>query len=109
MQTVLVDYELVRIYHPDAPASRTLPPEKAEARFHAITAAYDALRGKTPLSESGEPLPRRKDYHDLSTAMWRIKQQRKAELPINLIDDRWKDKLMLSVVFLVRSMLLSCG
>lgn len=95
------DYELVRIYHPDSPVCRGLPAEKTQARFHAIRVAYDALRGKVPLSATGEPMPPKKDYHDLSTAMWRAKQRRRAELNIG-IDDKWKDRLMLGVLSLVR-------
>lgn len=95
------DYELVRIYHPDSPVCRGLPAETTQARFHAIKAAYDALRGKTPFSATGEAIPPKKDYHDLSTAMWRAKQRRRAELNIG-IDDKWKDRLMLGVLSLVR-------
>ncbi|KAF8627964.1 hypothetical protein AX15_004158 [Amanita polypyramis BW_CC] len=39
-------FDLVRIYHPDSLHCRTLPPEERHSRFHAIAAAYDALRGK---------------------------------------------------------------
>ncbi|OSX66257.1 hypothetical protein POSPLADRAFT_1094466, partial [Postia placenta MAD-698-R-SB12] len=39
-------YDLVRIYHPDSPVSRTVPPATAHARFQAISAAYAALSGK---------------------------------------------------------------
>ena len=104
---LLPDYELVRIYHPDSPTSRHIPPEKAQARFQAITSAYDALRGKTPLSDTGEPLQghvhaRRPDYHDLSTAVWKLKQRRRADLSVGMVDDKWKDRILLSVVVLVR-------
>ncbi|PSR73143.1 hypothetical protein PHLCEN_2v10999 [Hermanssonia centrifuga] len=104
--TDLVDYELVRIYHPDSPVSRALPPETAQARFHAISAAYDALRGKTPTSPDGGGESAKKAYHNVSTAMWRAKQQRRAELNLGTWDDKWKDRLMLGAVFLVRRM---CG
>ncbi|GJE95845.1 DnaJ domain-containing protein [Phanerochaete sordida] len=93
-------YELVRIYHPDSPVSRPLPPATAQARFHAISAAYDALRGKRPLaSDPDEPQRARTDYHDLSTAMWRAKQRRRAELHVGM-DERWKDRLMLGAIVL---------
>ena len=60
------------------------------------------------MSKSGEPIiSKAKDYHDLSTAMWRIRQSRKAELNINFIDDKWKDRLLLGTMFLVR--LASCS
>lgn len=46
--TASTDYDLVRIYHPDSPHSRTsnLPPKLKEERFKAIVNAYDILRGK---------------------------------------------------------------
>lgn len=34
--------------------------------------------------------------------MWRVKQQRKAELNVNVIDDKWKDRFFLSFIVLVR-------
>ena len=40
------DYDLVRIYHPDSPHCRIVPPAERRMRFQAIAAAYDALRGK---------------------------------------------------------------
>ncbi|CAG8545432.1 10755_t:CDS:2, partial [Acaulospora colombiana] len=36
-------FELVRIYHPDTAQSQGITVEQAEARFHAITQAYNAL------------------------------------------------------------------
>ncbi|EKM54153.1 uncharacterized protein PHACADRAFT_209970 [Phanerochaete carnosa HHB-10118-sp] len=91
-------YELVRIYHPDSPVSRPLSPTTAQARFQAITAAYDALRGKRPLDlEPGEPERPRADFHDLSTAMWKARQRRRAELNVGM-DERWKDRLMMGAV-----------
>ena len=40
------DYELARTFHPDAPAAQKLPATVRHARFHAVTRAYDVLRGK---------------------------------------------------------------
>ena len=42
----ITDYELARTFHPDAPAAQTLPATVRHARFHAVTRAYDVLRGK---------------------------------------------------------------
>ncbi|KLO06531.1 hypothetical protein SCHPADRAFT_687688 [Schizopora paradoxa] len=42
-------YDLVRTYHPDSPHCRSLPRNVCHARFQAITAAHDALTGKTRL------------------------------------------------------------
>ncbi len=41
------DYELVRVHHPDSPASQTLPSSVRHTRFHAIAKAYDILRGRS--------------------------------------------------------------
>ncbi|KAI0765611.1 hypothetical protein BD413DRAFT_574079 [Trametes elegans] len=49
-------YELVRIYHPDAPFGRDLSPAIRRSRFQSITAAYDALRGKTSLAHWHQPV-----------------------------------------------------
>ncbi|KAI0076370.1 hypothetical protein K474DRAFT_1262397 [Panus rudis PR-1116 ss-1] len=101
-------YDLVRIYHPDSPLSRTLPPSQAQARFQSISAAYDALRGKRLLpngetvTSTGNPA---NDFHNLSSALWRAKQRerrrRGAELGVGRgIDERWKDRLFVGAVLL---------
>ncbi|PCH43886.1 hypothetical protein WOLCODRAFT_138653 [Wolfiporia cocos MD-104 SS10] len=98
-------YDLVRIYHPDSPISRAVPPETAHARFQAISAAYAALSGKARRmgdAEDGGPAGGgggRPDFHSLSTAMWRARQRRRAELDVGW-DDRWKDGLMFGAVVL---------
>ncbi|KAH8096791.1 hypothetical protein BXZ70DRAFT_315658 [Cristinia sonorae] len=96
-------YDLVRIYHPDSPLNRALPPATVQARFQSISAAYDVLRGRSRLLPSGEtePVDRKKDHHDLSSAMWKAKQRKKAELAFAapLISDKWKDRLMLGAIF----------
>lgn len=46
---MITDYDLVRTYHPDSPHCRSLPRNVCHARFQAITAAHDALTGKTRL------------------------------------------------------------
>ena len=102
------DYDLVRIYHPDSAISRAVPPETAHARFQAISAAYSVLTGKARRMadvESGTTSELRPDYHSLSTAMWKAKQRRRAELRVGM-DDRWKDGLMFGAITLVRIMAL---
>ena len=104
-----VDYDLVRIYHPDSPSARAggISPETAHARFQAISTAYAVLSGKKPASamngdDVGEAFgaATRPSYHDLSTAMWRARQRRKADLDIGL-DERWKERLMAGAILLV--------
>lgn len=41
------DIDLVRAHHPDSAHCRHLPPGERHARFQAITAAYDHLRGRS--------------------------------------------------------------
>ncbi|KAI1783744.1 hypothetical protein LXA43DRAFT_902935 [Ganoderma leucocontextum] len=105
-------YDLVRIYHPDSPAARAggVSPETAHARFQAISAAYAVLTGKKPAAssddrEAGEGFAgkARTSYHDLSTAMWRERQRRKADLDVGL-DERWKERVMLGAILLVRTL-----
>ncbi|KAF8895723.1 hypothetical protein CPB84DRAFT_1782293 [Gymnopilus junonius] len=90
-------YDLVRLYHPDKISDST-DPTVALARFRAITAAYDALRGKTPLKEGV--------FHDGSsdlearyrtTASYRAMRQKRQELyNSGAVDDSRKDKLILA-------------
>lgn len=94
------DFDLVRIYHPDK-AGSSLSPDEAHARFRSITTAYDALRGKTPppFSPSSPQDPRHP-----TTAAWRAMQtNRRSELYSSAaVDDRWKDRVILAGVVLVR-------
>lgn len=53
------------------------------------------------MSDSGGPeVSPKADLHNVSSAMWRAKQRRRAELNVGM-DERWKDRLMLSLVVLV--------
>ncbi|KAI0759958.1 hypothetical protein BD413DRAFT_607376 [Trametes elegans] len=100
-------YDLVRIYHPDSPSARAggISPETAHARFQAISSAYSVLSGKKPVAsldgpdEPGFAGASRQSYHDLSTAMWRARQRKRAELDVGL-DDRWKERTMLGALLL---------
>ncbi|KAI0812327.1 hypothetical protein BC629DRAFT_931986 [Irpex lacteus] len=105
-------YELVRIYHPDSPVSRVLPSTTAQTRFQAITHAYDVLRGKTSHPSAinsdtvsvGEVERAKASFRNLETAMWRAKQQRRAEMRGGFgggLDDRTKDAIMLGAVVAV--------
>ncbi|KAI0000372.1 hypothetical protein BJV77DRAFT_939203, partial [Russula vinacea] len=93
-------FELVRIYHPDSPIARAYPPDVSEARFHAISTSYDVLRGRRatldPNSPDETPHPR-VDLH----ALWRAKQRHRRD-PMEPVDDRWKDGILLGSLFLVR-------
>ncbi|KAI0326598.1 hypothetical protein GY45DRAFT_1258751 [Cubamyces sp. BRFM 1775] len=100
-------YDLVRIYHPDSPSARAggISAETAHARFQAISSAYAVLSGKKHASsvdgsDEGFGAAGRPSYHDLSTAMWRARQRKRAEMDFGL-DDRWKERLMMGAVLLV--------
>ena len=41
-----IDYELVKMYHPDAPHLREVPSNVRHKRFQAVSAAYEVLQGK---------------------------------------------------------------
>lgn len=59
----LQDYELVKVYHPDASdGQHDVSPSVRNAQFRAITHAYGILRGRTGLSSKGGTDAW--DYHD---------------------------------------------
>ncbi|KAF7985105.1 hypothetical protein HWV62_9003 [Athelia sp. TMB] len=89
---MVIDIDLVRIYHPDSPVSRALPPELTDGRFQAITKAYDALRGKTVMTPAGVEA---KADHDIpQSAAWRRHRARRLDLDSGG-DDRWKERLLI--------------
>lgn len=93
------DFELVRIYHPDSPASRSsrLSPETIRLRFHSITAAYAKLLGK---SSSDGYIPAA--AHDRTAAAWRAnKVRRYAFLDGGGLDERWKESVFMGAVIFV--------
>jgi hypothetical protein len=51
LPTTREDYDIVRYHHPDSPHNQTQPPSLRRARFQALSAAYDVLRGKTGARE----------------------------------------------------------
>lgn len=93
-----LDYDLVRLYHPDSPVSRTIHPDPAvrQARFHSITAAYEALQTGDPAREA----QKRNDYHAQQEALRRAYRRRRAVDEVS-VDGQWKDKLIFGVVLLV--------
>jgi DnaJ-class molecular chaperone len=105
--TLGVDYELARTFHPDSPTSQALPSSVRHARFHAVTRAYDILRGRSHLGHSSDDVyaaelarrrrqhARRQPYHD------RVKPK-SAEAEMSGIDDAWKDQVIIVVGLVVR-------
>ncbi|KAH7916507.1 hypothetical protein BJ138DRAFT_1074880 [Hygrophoropsis aurantiaca] len=90
-------YELVRIYHPDSPVARNYPPEVSQARFQAISKAYDVLRGKSPLT--GERLASTK----MDPARWATGTSTRSTRPHfddTSGDERWKERAILAAFIL---------
>lgn len=108
-----IDYELARTYHPDSPASRALPSSVRHARFHAVTKAYDILRGKsnTHLCHNfaddvySAELARRRRQHARRQAYHQHATSENAEAGgMSGADDAWKDQVIIVVGLAVRRM-----
>jgi hypothetical protein len=99
------DYELVRIYHPDSPVLQALNEPPDFSRFHAITVAYDALRGK-----SSSPRPADSDVslgRNSEAAMVKARmaeRARRAEFLETGKDERWKEWIFMGAILLVWSL-----
>jgi hypothetical protein len=99
------DYELVRIYHPDSPVLQALNEPPDFSRFHAITVAYDALRGK-----SSSPRPVDSDVslgRNSEAAMVKARmaeRARRAEFLESGKDERWKEWIFMGAILLVWSL-----
>jgi DnaJ-class molecular chaperone len=89
----------VRVHHPDAPGA----PPQAQARFLAIKAAYDVLRGVRPGVAGDVPgeSAAARAKRDLDAAIWRAKQARRADTFTSGGDDRWQDRLLITLVVVV--------
>ncbi|VDB98882.1 unnamed protein product [Peniophora sp. CBMAI 1063] len=64
-------YALVRLYHPDSPSARALPPDVAHRRFQAVRAAYDTLTGKAHHPSSSHYHPHGSAHTHDSDDLWR--------------------------------------
>lgn len=87
-------YELVRIYHPDSAVARHYPSEESQARFQAISRAYDILRGKA--SSSGEPV---EPTHKVDPVRWSARSRR-PHFDNTASDERWKERVIMGTVLL---------
>ncbi|KAH7926711.1 hypothetical protein BV22DRAFT_1111516 [Leucogyrophana mollusca] len=92
-------YELVRIYHPDSPVARHYPPEVSQARFQAITKAYDVLRGKSALT--GETLGSQTST-TMDPARWATgtRQSGRPHFDDTSGDERWKERTIMAAAML---------
>ncbi|KIK57770.1 hypothetical protein GYMLUDRAFT_45961 [Collybiopsis luxurians FD-317 M1] len=101
--------DLVRLYHPDSPSCRLVPPTERHARFQAIRAAYDALRKADKLGlrnahmfqDYAEEIARRKNvfhrqqlYRNRGPNVHRREYEPRYEWNSNA-DDRWKDRMII--------------
>ncbi|PCH36476.1 hypothetical protein WOLCODRAFT_166953 [Wolfiporia cocos MD-104 SS10] len=92
-------YDLVRAHHPDSPHNRELAAAVRHARFQALTAAYDALRGRAADPIRAE-LDRRKRFQDARAR--EMARRRHAEFAhaqpefAAEADDGWKDRLIIA-------------
>ena len=105
-QIVWIDYDLVRLYHPDKAAallSTQISADEAHARFRAITAAYDALRRKTALNglqPSAATTSMPNQYQ--TTAAYRAMQRKRQELyDGGAVDDSRTDRLLIAGIVAV--------
>ena len=107
---MILDYELVRVHHPDSPHCRTTTsPAEAHARFQSITRAYDILRGRRhehaqdPIREELERRRRdhlarqryRRTFVDDDFGFAQSGSGHRAWTAS--ADDRWKDKVIVVV------------
>ena len=105
MTSNMTDYELVRIYHPDSPVARAYPPDVSQERFHAISGAYNVLRGRPAGGPHSGPSGggELKAWHNLGNEIWKAKQRRRAYADLNVsgTDDRWKDRAFILILAMV--------
>jgi hypothetical protein len=107
---VYLDYDLVRVHHPDSPFCRNLPPAERHARFQSISAAYDVLRGvKSHDDAFSHELDRRRrarrrtHRHPVEPDEFlRYSKTWTEESP----DDRWKDRIIVCIGIFVRFIVL---
>jgi hypothetical protein len=118
---LFLDYELVKIYHPDSSTSWVLSAaasikgsssrgsseqakENAEARFQAITNAYDILRkGKSKARNLHGVVQDVRDSVGVMSDRRKRELRNRAELNVGGLDERWKERLMVGVLFVVSS------
>jgi hypothetical protein len=103
----MADYELARTFHPDAPAAQALPATVRHARFHAVTRAYDILRGKPHpfgADDDGTELGRRSRQHAQRQAYYRRRAAADFAEAVGVGEagEAWKDQVIIIVGLAVR-------
>jgi hypothetical protein len=102
------DYELARTFHPDSPASQALSSSVRHARFHAVTRAYDILRGRSNAHLGNDlynaELSRRRQQHVHRHVYYQRASSESEEAGgMNGADDAWKDQVIIIVGLAVRT------
>lgn len=98
-----LDYDLVRIYHPDSPIARNYPAEIVQTQFQSISKAYDLMRGKSAIT--GEVMTNRERHAD--PARFRPKATRRPHFDETAGDERWKERVLFAATVLVSLLCLS--
>lgn len=89
-----LDYELVRIYHPDKTGA-SISSEEAHTRFQSISNAYNILRGKSAPNDTIFSSPRDRRQEATTAARRAAYVRRHRELyEGGAVDDRWKDRII---------------
>ncbi|TDL26299.1 hypothetical protein BD410DRAFT_577541 [Rickenella mellea] len=88
-------YDLVRLYHPDSPSCRKLHPNSSirQNRFHAITAAYEAL-------QKGHQMHASNDHNSHRDALRRAYRRRKVMSDNSVLYDAWKERFLAALLLL---------
>jgi len=93
-----IDYDLVRVYHPDSIIARRYPPEVTQERIQAINKAYDILRGRAISLEgpiSATPGPR------MDSAWFKPRSSRRPYFDDVVGDDRWTERTIVLIAVFV--------
>lgn len=96
-----IDYDLVRIYHPDSIIARRYPPEVAQERIQAINKAYDTLRGRAVSSD--EPISATPG-HRMDSAWLKPRSSRRPYFDDVAGDDRWTERTIVLIAVFVSTM-----
>jgi len=70
-------------------------PQRSQARFQAISKAYDILRGKA--SSAGEPI---EDIRKADPMRWSVRSRR-PYFDDTASDERWKERVIMGAILLV--------
>jgi hypothetical protein len=96
--TLFVDFELVRLYHPDKVDPSSTPSEVAHARFQAIASAYKFLQERT--QPGYQPTPE-EQAATMTAANARARQIYRQRRLYSGGDERWKDWIVFGGVIAV--------